>query len=255
VEESLVEVVREISCSHCGAPLPVQPGEILVTCIYCGFTSVIETGKPFEFEHSLILNMVQVDQVPRLIQDWMRNSFMAPRNMATKSSITEQSLVYLPFWVVSAEATTHYKGVFERISPPVEKEGDITDHYDWLVLARRKSDFPTRSYHLSVTGKIPFEATKIEKGAKVLNSEIESSEAVQEARDAIQNLHEYQSKDRIDRIIDIKTEFDVAGTYYLHSPVWFVTYTYKNSHYHVLLDGASGGVVKGDLPDEDFKLL
>jgi hypothetical protein len=255
VSKHLVEVTREINCSHCGAPLPVQPGEILVTCNYCGFTSVIETGKAFEFEHSLILNSVQVDQVPKLFQDWIRNSFMAPKDAAKKSAIAEQNLVYLPFWVVSAEANTHYKGVFERISPATEKEGDITDRYDWLVLARRQSDFPTRSYHLSVNGKIPFEATKIEKGAKVLNSEMESSEAVEQARDEIQNLHEYLSKDRIDRIIDIKTELNVTGTYYLHSPVWFLTYTYKNSHYHVLLDGASGEVIKGDLPGEDFKLF
>jgi len=251
----LVEVAREINCSHCGAPLPVQPGEILVTCNYCGFTSVIETGKAFEFEHSLILNSVEADHVAGLLQDWMRNSFIAPKDAARKSAIAEQSLVYLPFWVVSAVANTHYKGVFERISPAVEKEGDIADRYDWLVLARRQSDFPTRSYHLSVSGKVPFEATKIEKGAKVLNSEMESNEAVQEARDEIQNLHEYLSKDRIDRIIDIKTELNVTGTYYLHTPVWFLTYAYKNAHYHVLLDGVSGDVIKGDLPGVDFKLF
>ena len=226
-----------------------------MTCNYCGFTSFIETGKAFEFEHSLILNSVQADQVNGLLQDWMHRSFMAPKDAAKKSAVTERSLAYLPFWVVSADANTHYKGMFERISPAIEKEGDITDRYDWLVLARRKSDFPTRAYHLSMSGKIPFEATKIERGAKVLNSEMESSEAVQQARDEIQNLHEYLSKDRIDRILDINTEFNVTGTYYLHSPIWFLTYDYKNSHYHVLLDGSSGEVIKGDLPSEDFKLL
>lgn len=216
---------------------------------------MIETGKAFEFEHSLILNTVQAAQVPDLLKGWMSSSFIGPKDAAKKSTIADQSLVYLPFWVVSAEATTHYKGVFERIAPAVEKEGDIADHYDWLVLARRKSDFPTRAYHLSLSGKIPFEATKIERGAKVLNSEMDSNEAVQQARDEIENLHEYLSKDRIDRIIDIKTELNVTGTYYLHSPVWFVAYGYKNSHYHVLFDGASGEVIKGDLPSEDFKLL
>jgi hypothetical protein len=169
--------------------------------------------------------------------------------------MVEQNLVYLPFWVVSAEASTHYKGVFERIAPAVEKEGDIADHYDWLVLARRQSDFPTRAYHLSLTGKIPFEATKIERGAKVLNSELGSDEAVQQAHDEIENLHEYLAKDKVDRVVDIKMNLDVKGTYYLHSPIWFITYGYKNSHYHVLLDGASGEVIKGDLPNENFKLL
>jgi hypothetical protein len=251
----MVSITNEINCSHCGAPLPVQPGEILVTCSYCGFTSVIETGKPFEFEHSLILDTLQPTQVPELLKNWMNNSFIAPKDSGKKSSIAEQSLVYLPFWVVSAEARTHYIGVFERIAPAVEKEGDIENRYDWLVLARRKSDFPTRAFHISISGKIPFEATKIEQGAKVLNSEVSSEEAVQQAHDEIANLHEYLSKDNVDRLVDIKTELDVSGTYYLHAPVWFVTYVYKNSRYQVLLDGSSGEVIKGDLPNQDYKLL
>jgi len=123
------------------------------------------------------------------------------------------------------------------------------------VLARRRSDFPTRAYHLSVEGKIPFEATKIDRGAKVLNSEMETQEAVQQARDEIENLHEYLSKQKIDRIIDIETKLDVSGTFYLHTPIWFVNYSYKNSRYVVLMDGSTGEVIKGDLPSEDFKLL
>jgi hypothetical protein len=185
----------------------------------------------------------------------MRNSFIAPSDLGKKAVITEQTLVYLPFWVVSLMASTHYRGVFERISPPAEKGGDIENRYDWLVLARRRSDFPTRAYHLSIEGKIPFEATKVDRGAKVLNSEMEAQEAVQQARDEIENLHEYLTKQQIDRIIDIKTNLDVSGTLYLHAPVWFVNYTYKNSRFAVLMDGSTGEVIKGDLPGEEFKLL
>jgi hypothetical protein len=251
----MVAVTREINCSHCGAPLPVQPGEILATCNYCGFTSVIETGKAFEFEHSLILNTVQTAQVFELLHSWMSSSFIAPKDLHKKSTIVEQGLVYLPLWVVTADATTHYKGVFERIAPAVEKEGDISNHYDWLVIARRLSDFPTRSYHLALSGKIPFEATKIESGAKVLNSEMDSNEAVSQAQNEIGNLHEYLAKEKIDRVFDVKTEFQVSGSYYLHAPVWFITYGYRNSRYQVTMDGASGQIIKGDIPSGDFKLL
>jgi hypothetical protein len=251
----MVEVASQINCSHCGAPLPVKPGEILVTCNYCGFTSVIETGKAFEFEHALVLNTVQADHAFTVVRNWMGGSFMAPKDIAKKASLQEQNLVYLPFWVVSGEASTQYKGIFERISPPEEKTGEIANHYDWLVLAQRKSDFPTRAYHLSLTGKIPFEATKIERDAKVLNSEIDQNEAVEQAKDEIQNLHEYLAKDKVDRVVELKTNLDVKATYYLHAPVWFITYGYKNSHHQVLLDGASGEVIKGDLPNEEFKII
>lgn len=251
----MVAVTSQISCSHCGAPLPVQPGEILITCVYCGFTSVVETGKAFEFEHSLILNTLPAAQVFDVIKGWMKNSFVAPKDLSKKSSIIDQNLVYLPFWVVSGEATSHYEGIFERISPPEEKEGDVTNRYDWMVLARTQADFPTRSYHLSLEGKIPFEATKIEKGAKVLNSEMTAQDAVDHARDEISNLHQYLAKDRVDKITDIKTSFDISGTYYLHAPVWFLTYAYKDKRYQVLLDGASGQIIKGDMPGEDFKII
>ena len=251
----MVAVTNQISCSHCGAPLPVQPGEILITCSYCGFTSVVETGQAFEFEHSLILNAVAADQVFPMLESWMKNSFIAPKDLSKKSSLTEQSLVYLPFWVVSGEASSHYKGIFERVAPAAEKEGDITNHYDWMILARTQTDFPTRSYHLSLEGKIPFEATKIEKNAKVLNSEMTSQDAAQRARDEISNLHQFLAKDRVDRIIDIKTNFDISGTYYLHAPVWFLGYDYKGKRFRVIMDGASGQIITGELPGENFNLI
>ena len=251
----MVAVASEISCSHCGAPLPVQPGELLITCNYCGFTSVVETGKAFEFEHSLILNTVQTGQAFDLVKSWMKNSFIAPKDLSKKSSLTEQNLVYLPFWVVSGQATSHYKGIFERVAPAVEKEGDITNHYDWLVLARKQSDFPTLSYHLALEGKIPFEATKIDREAKVLNSELTSQDAAERARDEIGNLHQYLAKDKVDKVVDIKTDLEISGTYYLHSPVWFLAYDYKGKRFQVIMDGASGQIVTGDLPGENFNIV
>jgi hypothetical protein len=185
----------------------------------------------------------------------MASSFIASKDLQKKSTLAEQNLTYLPIWVVSAEAQTHYKGIIERIAPPVQQEGDISDEYDWLVLARRQTDFPTRSYHLSLAGKIPFDAARIESGAKVLNSEVDADEATTQARDEIEHLHEYLAKEKIDRVEDIKTTFKVTSNFYLHAPVWFVTYVYKNSRYQVLLDGSSSAIIKGDMPSSDFKLV
>ena len=233
----------------------MRPGEILITCTYCGFTSVVETGKAFEFEHSLILNTVPSAQVFDSVKSWMKNSFIAPKDLTKKASLAEQSLVYLPFWVVSGEASSHYKGIFERVAPAAERDGDITNHYDWLVLARTQTDFPTRAFHLSLEGEIPFEATKIEPGAKVLNSEMTVQDAGQRAHDEISDLHQYLAKDRVDKIEEIKTNFDISATYYLHAPVWFLTYEYKGKRFQIIMDGSSGQIIKGDLPAEDFKLI
>jgi hypothetical protein len=106
-----------------------------------------------------------------------------------------------------------------------------------------------------LSGKIPFDFSRIQGDAKVLNSEMTSDEAVAQARDEIENLHEYLTKEKIDRVVEIKTQFNTTGSFYLHAPVWFVTYVYRNSRYQVILDGSSAQVITGDLPSMDFKLL
>ena len=245
-------VAENIRCSHCGAPVEFKPGELIATCKYCGYTTVIETGAPFNFEHSLLLNKYNSAQADELIKGWMRSGFMKPDDLARKSKILEKNLVYLPFWVVSAETKTSYKGVFERISPPIVKDGKIQKEYNWLVLAREAAGFPTREYDVPLEGKVPYDFRKIEGFAKVLNSEITREEALELAKQQIEALHRYLLKQDVDKIIEIYTEINVKQAVYLHAPVWFVKYEYKGKTYHLILDGAAGMALKGDIPSSNF---
>jgi hypothetical protein len=248
-------IVEEINCPHCGGPVPFKPGEMLATCKYCGYTVVIQTGQTFTFEHSMLLNKFDPAQVETPVKDWMGTGFLKPHDLAKKSKILEKNLVYLPFWVVSAEATSVYKGVFERITPALVKEGKIEKVYDWLVLARKATEFPTREYDVPLEGKVPYDFRRIEAFAKVLNSEIDKSEAVELAKQQIEDSHRYLLQQDVDKIIEIKTEMKVNQVVYLHAPIWFVKYEYKDKAYQLLVDGATGNEVRGDIPSTGFGLL
>ncbi len=245
-------LAQNISCSHCNAPVDFEPGELIATCKYCGFTTVIETGAPFKFEHSLLLNKYDLDQADELINSWMRSGFLKPNDLARKSEILEKNLVYLPFWVISIEAKTSYKGVFERLSPPIVKDGNIEKEYNWLVLAREASDFPTREYDVPLAGKIPYDFRKIEGFAKVLNSEIRREEALDLAKQQIEAHHRYLLRQDVDKIIEIITEINMKQAVYLHAPLWFVKYEYKGKTYQLIIDGAAGMALKGDIPSSEF---
>lgn len=251
----MTKIVREINCANCGAPMEFEPGEIIVSCKYCGYTSVIQTGEPFTLEHSVILNRVEQDDVNEIIRGWMKKSFMAPRDLEKKAQIGETTLIYLPFWVISAQATTKYKGVVERVTPSVSKEDQVSNRYTWLVVARKGVAFPTRSYTIPLEGRIPFNPAKLAKTAKILNSEIGREEAVQYAEQEIKELQIFLAKQDVDIITDSNFEFTVEEVFYLHAPVWFTSYAYKGTKYQVLLDGAAGEVIKGDLPTVEFKFI
>jgi len=248
-------VIEEINCPHCGAPVPFNPGEILATCKYCGYTVVIQTGQTFTFEHSMLLNRYDPSQIEEPIHDWMGSGFLKPQDLARKSKIMEKNLVYLPFWIVSAEVTSTYSGIFERITPAVTKTGKIEKAYNWLVLARKATVFPTREYEVPLEGKIPYDFRKIEGFAKVLNSEVDRDEAMEIAKQQIDENHRFLAQQDIDRIIEMKTDMKVTQVVYLHAPIWFVKYNYKGKDYQLLLDGTTGATVKGDIPSVGFGLI
>jgi DNA-directed RNA polymerase subunit RPC12/RpoP len=250
-----MSIVQEITCSHCGAPISFEPGEIIATCKYCGYTVVIETGKAFTFEHSMLQNKYDLTEIEEIIKNWMRAGFLKPSDLARKSKIMEKTLVYLPFWVMSVEAESDYKGIFERITPPVVKEGKIEKKYDWLVLARKATKFPTREYNVPLTGKIPYDFRKIEAFAKILNSEIEKNEAAELAKQQVEEHHRYLAQQDIDRIIEMKNKVKIDQTVYLHAPIWFVKYEYKGKAYQLLIDGATGTIIKGDIPSTGFGIF
>jgi len=248
----MTNVAQEIKCSHCGAPIQFKPGEIVATCKYCGFTTVIETGQSFTFEHSLILNRFDPKSIDGPIQDWMRGGFLKPGDLSKKSKISERDLVYLPFWVVSVEAKSTYKGIFERIAPAIVKEGTISKEYDWLVLAREASGFPTREYLVPLEGKIPFDFRKIEGFAKLLNSEMDRDAALEIAKQQIEDHHRFLLQQDVDKIVEIKTEVTAKQEVYLHAPVWFIKYEYKGKIYQLIIEGTGGTALKGDIPSSRF---
>jgi hypothetical protein len=198
------------------------------------------------------LNNYTEEQVEGLVRNWMHSGFMKPGDLAKKAKINEKSLVYLPFWVVSINATTKYKGIFERISPAIVKEGQIQKEYNWLVLAKEASIFPTREYNVPLTGKIPYDFRRIEVFAKLLNSEITREEALEIAKQQIDTLHRFLLKQEIDRIVEATTMVNNEQTVYLHAPVWFIKYEYKGNSYQMIVDGAMGMVLKGDIPSSKF---
>lgn len=250
-----MSIVQEIKCSHCSAPISFEPGEIIATCKYCGYTVVIETGDAFTFEHSMLQNKYEPTEIEEAIKNWMRAGFLKPSDLARKSRITEKTLIYLPFWIMSVEAESAYKGIFERITPSIVKEGKIEKKYDWLVLARKAADFPTREYDVPLKGKVPYDFRKIEAFAKVLNSEIGKNEAVEFAKQEIADHHRYLVKQDVDRLIEMKHEMKVNQTVYLHAPIWFIKFEYKGKTYQLLMDGATGIVIKGDIPSTGFGIF
>jgi len=56
----------------------------------------------------------------------------------------------------------------------------------------------------------------------------------------------------VDKVVELSTEFTVKQMVYLHAPVWFIKYEYKGNAYQLVIDGATGTALKGDIPASKF---
>nr|MDO8134059.1 hypothetical protein [Candidatus Njordarchaeum guaymaensis] len=75
------------------------------------------------------------------------------------------------------------------------------------------------------------------------------------ARQQIESHHQFLAKQDVDRIIEMKNDFSVGDSVYLHAPIWFIVYEYRGERYNIILDGATGTVIKGDIPSTRFGVL
>ncbi len=104
-------------------------------------------------------------------------------------------------------------------------------------------------------GKIPYDFRRIEGFAKVLNSEIDRDAALELARQQIDAHHRFLLQQDVDRVVEMKTDVTLKQMVYLHAPIWFVRYEYKGNLFQLIIDGASGAALKGDIPSAKFGIL
>ncbi len=242
------ELVESINCPKCGGPLNLTTGDVIVTCPYCGTASRIRGDKPFVLRHSMLAARVDRDGAMRAIQGWMDGGVMKPDDLRRASRVTSLECVYLPFYVFEVDAATAYAGVLTRTGTNERRSGNLRRDYFWKILGRRSGDFPVREYKLPLALKVPFDTGTMVRDSRFLNAEVDEDEAERLTREEVDGNQQELLKDLVDVVESAQTQADVKDSEFLHAPIWFSSYEYHGRPFTILLDAASGEVIRGDIP-------
>ena len=251
----MVEIAQEIGCPDCGAPLNVRAGEAIILCEYCGSSVNLAVGTKYFLKHSIIPAKFDKKGMLAEVRSWMKKGFLMPSDLARKADIQSAVLRFMPFFIINVSVATKYSGVFTRTGANIEKKGEMLNEYYWKVLGRRGSSFPTRSYEVPASGKSEFNLSLLSPEAKFLNSEIDENEANQRAEQEIKEHQKFLLKNEVDHITEIDTQITVNNTEFLHVPVWYIKYEYRGKTYDLIMDGATGQEIQGQIPRMEKKGL
>ncbi len=100
---------RDLKCQSCGAPLTPQPGEMVVTCEYCGTPVALSQGawKAIQNHSMLVPKIPDQAQALSVCQHWMDQGLLH-RHVYEESKLVEAKMSVVPFWVIPVSAVTHY---------------------------------------------------------------------------------------------------------------------------------------------------
>jgi hypothetical protein len=244
----MTDLVESITCRQCGGPLALEPGEVIVTCPYCGTQARVGGDKPFLLKHAMLSAKVDSEGARAAVEGWMGGGFMLPAGMARAAKILSLECVYVPFYVFEVAANTVYAGLLTRTGTNERRKGVVPRDFFWKVLGRRSTDFPVREYKVPLAAKVPFDTSRMVKGSRFLNAEVDEDEAARIARGEVEARERELLKDLVDVVEEAQTQVALKDAEFLHAPLWFAGYVYKGRNALVIVDAATGEVVRGDFP-------
>jgi LSD1 subclass zinc finger protein len=144
---------KKISCSNCGAPLSYMEGEAVITCCYCGTTTMLAgLDNIIKVEsHYMLSPELNAGSAGAALRKWMQKGFHKPKDLPAEARINDTNPLVLPYWIITARATTHWRGMnrktrttgtgdnkkTETYWEPVN--GRFTEEFTWPVYAREKT--------------------------------------------------------------------------------------------------------------------
>ncbi|MCK4718245.1 MAG: hypothetical protein KAT70_06205 [Thermoplasmata archaeon] len=250
----MTQVVQSIKCPNCGAPLELEPGEIIITCGFCASDINTATGVKYIFQHSIIpARYTTPETILPYARSWMGKGFLKPPDLAKKSRIMESTLELLPFFVFHVKASTEYIGYLTRTGTNEERKGTFEKEYFWKIMARRGAEFPTAEYSVPLESKVPFNLSQVPPGAKFLSAEMEEDEARKVLRQELDAHARHLLSDIVDTFTKTETKIEVEEMEFLHAPVWIIKYQYGDRVYRLVMDGASGKDIWAEIPSPGEK--
>jgi LSD1 subclass zinc finger protein len=142
--------IHEISCSNCGAPLTYMQGEAVITCQYCGTTTMLAALNTIVTveSHFMLPPKAGRDEAISIASAWLGKGFYKSKNLAGTVRWTTTEAKVLPYWVVRSKGNTMWRGMQKKtrsVGSGKERkseeywepaQGSFSEEYTWPVYAR-----------------------------------------------------------------------------------------------------------------------
>ncbi len=184
------------------------------------------------------------------------------------SAITEAKYLAIPFWRVAVSAHTWFNGYSTRTKTQtyyvgkqmmtrsytvyVPTQSEWTDQVEFKTVARKNAVFFGLDEITARAGQretLPLDPkVLLAQKMQVLDIEISLDEADESGRNYAEDQHLHRAQSLTSRLYDCRTNTRIVNSNLTLYPVYSAGYQFEGRIYRMTLDGATGDIVKAELP-------
>jgi LSD1 subclass zinc finger protein len=139
---------RELACQNCGAPLAYLEGESVITCPYCGTTTMLagyDNIVKIDSHSMLPMEVNENDAISALIT-WLSKGFHRSKSYKDSAKVESAKGMMLPYWIVKSSASTAWQGKKKRTRTVGTGDKKKTETWWEPVSGRFSEDFTWPEY-------------------------------------------------------------------------------------------------------------
>ena len=269
-------------CPSCGGPLAPVFGEMVITCDYCGSCVALGSGGWKEINKHTVLppKITTAQQALDAVHAYLDTGFFH-RKAFEESTLVEQRLSFVPFWVVPVSATTNYVytdvavaagstiatvaaaellgsalggrrgGGFVPVpvmmGSPVNssRQDTIVGQYEFPVVAvKAMSAYQPKDYKFALADRTFFDKKVIPDGVSVLNGDLGEDSAQHAAKSFVTQLQTEAAHKKHTMVSKLQCNVDAGEGELLHVPIYYYLMDRKGAKTTILIDGHAGQVIQ-----------
>lgn len=220
-------------------------------CPFCGSEKLhAEKDARVLAPDAVVRLTVSQEDAMRALRKFMAGSFFRPSDLAEASIITKMVAMYVPFWVFSAHASTHWTADTNRTPPGARANwypisGDHEARYENVIVGASGALTPAETAALC-----PFDLAKAVPASEIdLNSVLFEPFVVQRKYARPQAISGFEELERAAcrqlvpgsaRNVHVAVRLSELTSRPMLLPIWIMAYQYRNQTFRFLMNGQTG---------------
>jgi Zn finger protein HypA/HybF involved in hydrogenase expression len=275
------EARKQIECQSCYAITTLPPGQMTLTCPFCGSSSVVQGDASQDAlrPRFIIPFKETLEDCRGRVDEWLGSNWLTPRKLRQMAGLGTFTAIYLPFWTFDARTSASWRAQVgydrtERYYSNGEwKTRTVTDWrwesgrvirlFDDLLVsgtAKIKEGVLACINTFDMNNLAPYEATYLA-GYQAQSYDTPLETAWETGRSQMREDTRLACRaDALDhggdhiRSFTMQLDFNDESWRHILLPVYLATYDYGEENYQVVVNGETGAV-GGERPVDWTKII